>query len=248
MTENGPDSKRILDCAEGLLYFYGVIDLENLHREAASRQIDLPGHRQFQSILDEALAREDSSRELYFEDGLYCHKDVDDPRWLLEEQARRAGISYRPVSEREVRAVVKKEYPSLWHPSANMLSEQLQEQFGWSREETVRRISFAQLLLRNGVPHMQLVELFLEDIDYGTFEALQPVADMISDLARHTPQWILKGWTSQEILEQRSALQPAVPEEGPLLTAGPAADRSEPCPCGSGKAYKQCCGAPAGKR
>lgn len=254
MPRNKPDKERILDCTEGLLYFYGVIDFENLYNEVAGKQSGSLSRRRLKSILDQELANKGSSREIFLEDGLYCHGDVEYPRWLLEEQEKRAEISYRPVTDEEVRRVLDRRHTSFWPPAAEKLSEQLRTQFGWSGKEVARRISFAQYLLKNGAPQMQLVELFLEDLDFGSFDELQPIIDLISDLANNTPQWILKGWTSHEIFEryEKPALRPlpAVPfepgEKQLRIKDSSKIDRNEPCPCGSGKKYRKCCGAPVG--
>ncbi len=255
MPEKEPDRRRILNWVEGLLYFYGVIDFENLYKEVAKRRGAALSRQQFKSILDQELEKQDSSREIFFEDGLYCHGEADYPRWLLEEQEKRTGIGYRPVTEKEVHLVVNRQYTLLWSPATKKLNEQLQKKFGWSEKEAVRRISFAQFLLKNGAPQMQLVELFLEDLDFGSFDALQPIANLISDLANHTPQWILKGWSSREIFErfEKPALRPLpavlfAPEEEQLrIDDTIKVGRNEPCPCGSDKKYKKCCGAPAGE-
>lgn len=50
-----------------------------------------------------------------------------------------------------------------------------------------------------------------------------------------TPKWVLLGNSSEEIARQEEAArQPYV--------AQPKVGRNDPCPCGSGKKYKQCCG------
>lgn len=50
-----------------------------------------------------------------------------------------------------------------------------------------------------------------------------------------TPKWILLGNSSEEITRQEEAArQPYVSQ--------PKVGRNDPCPCGSGKKYKQCCG------
>ncbi len=47
---------------------------------------------------------------------------------------------------------------------------------------------------------------------------------------------------------QQAALQQSMPEENPRAPAltpvrsGPKVGRNDPCPCGSGKKYKKCCG------
>lgn len=70
---------------------------------------------------------------------------------------------------------------------------------------------------------------------------LKSAADMKSAMEclitflNETPKWILLGNSSEEIARQEEAArQPYV--------AQPKVGRNDPCPCGSGKKYKQCCG------
>ena len=37
--------------------------------------------------------------------------------------------------------------------------------------------------------------------------------------------------------------QPAPPPPGTVVRTGPKVSRNDPCPCGSGKKFKRCCGA-----
>ena len=37
--------------------------------------------------------------------------------------------------------------------------------------------------------------------------------------------------------------EPAEPVSAPVLSRGPRIGRNDPCPCGSGKKFKKCCGA-----
>jgi len=46
-------------------------------------------------------------------------------------------------------------------------------------------------------------------------------------------------------LERRKPLDPNLAQNGPGLGRGARVGRNDPCPCGSGKKYKKCCGAAA---
>ncbi len=258
MSQNKPDKKRILSYVNGLLYFYGVMNFENLYRAVADRLAGGLSRQYFKNILDIELKKDDTPYDFIFDNNLYCHYDVEDPHRVLEEQRKRAEIDCRPVTNKEVRLVVNKQYPSLWHPAVKKLSRQLQEQFGWTKDEAMMKILFGQSMIKNDMPHMQLVEYFLEDLNFGSFEELQPFINMVNDMTNHTPQWILKGWTPLEVFEryEKHTLQPlpAAPFDFKESQVGekatPKVGRNEPCPCGSGKKFKKCCGAtaPAGDR
>jgi hypothetical protein len=252
MSQNKPDKKRILSYVNGLLYFYGVMDFESLYRVVADRLAGGLSRPYFKNILDIELKKDDTPYDFIFDNNLYCHYDVENPHRVLEEQRKRAEIACRPVTDKEVRLVVNKQYPSLWHPAVIKLSRQLQKQFGWTKDEAMMKILFGQSMIKNDMPHMQLVEYFLEDLNFGSFEEVQPFINMVNDMANHTPQWILKGWTPLEVFEryEKHTLQPlpAAPfdfkESQARKKATPKVGRNEPCPCGSGKKFKKCCGQP----
>lgn len=64
---------------------------------------------------------------------------------------------------------------------------------------------------------------------------MKKAMELLIRFLNETPKWILLGNSSEEISRQEAvARQPYV--------AQPKVGRNDPCPCGSGKKYKQCCG------
>lgn len=55
---------------------------------------------------------------------------------------------------------------------------------------------------------------------------------LIGDYNNTLPQWVLKGYTPEEVAN--------MPRQSVVRT-GRKIGRNEPCPCGSGKKYKNCC-------
>lgn len=106
--------------------------------------------------------------------------------------------------------MVNKQYSSLWHPTVKTLSRQLQEQFGYTKDNAMMKVLLGQTMLNNGMPHLQLVEYFLYDLEFDSFDELQPFINLVNGMANNTPQWILRGWTSFEVFEryEKHNLQP----------------------------------------
>lgn len=67
-----------------------------------------------------------------------------------------------------------------------------------------------------------------------TEEKVREILPLLIDLANHTRKWSNCGYTPEEI-HQRSLRSRSVRQ-------GKKIGRNEPCPCGSGKKYKKCCG------
>lgn len=73
--------------------------------------------------------------------------------------------------------------------------------------------------------------------------------DMIGELNNNTRKWSLKGHKSCDIKGISPVRMPHVQEKQPVKTvniepvrATKKVGRNDPCPCGSGKKYKKCCG------
>jgi uncharacterized protein YecA (UPF0149 family) len=58
------------------------------------------------------------------------------------------------------------------------------------------------------------------------------------------PKWVLKGHSPESLSrEKNKQLMPSPKAEVYELKTGKKIGRNDPCPCGSGKKYKKCCGA-----
>ena len=68
---------------------------------------------------------------------------------------------------------------------------------------------------------------------------LEILTNMISEIYDTTRQWEIKGYTPQEFAQIQAGLNVNSPQQAPeKIKIG----RNAPCPCGSGKKYKKCCG------
>jgi preprotein translocase subunit SecA len=81
--------------------------------------------------------------------------------------------------------------------------------------------------------------IFSDEVCLNAVDELQVLADLIMDVWNNTPQWSLKGWSLREAREQfGEAWRVSTDAKNKAKKIG----RNEPCPCGSGKKYKKCCG------
>jgi hypothetical protein len=79
-------------------------------------------------------------------------------------------------------------------------------------------------------------------LEFADLDSIQACMEKVIHLMNDTRQWILKGYTSNELFEQEKKLlkpiQTLPTKPGEKKKIG----RNDPCPCGSGKKYKKCCG------
>ncbi len=262
MPKKLPDEKRILDYVNGLLYYYGILDFDILY-SMVSGNIPLESGLVLEphilaAILNEEACVEgitkDSPYQFVYDEGLFIHFDVEDAEWVLDELEERDDIPYRPVSEKEARLVTEAKFPSLWPDAVQELYRHLQKKYGYTRREALEIIIDSQDMLRNNLPPGELIEDLIAEKDFQGLEELQGLIHLVNEMANHTPLWILKGWTPHEIQHQqhkstsRMGNFPLQPGKGPgekeQKNTVPKVGRNEPCPCGSEKKYKKCCGAP----
>jgi len=88
------------------------------------------------------------------------------------------------------------------------------------------------------------------DIAFESLEQVDEVIQIVRDFANNTRIWENNGYTPKEIFEkfEKPYLKPLLKE--PYLFNEPNSEntkkkqkvgRNDPCPCGSGKKYKNCC-------
>lgn len=78
---------------------------------------------------------------------------------------------------------------------------------------------------------------FLEEAKPSTRALMEHLSRLALTLINHIPQWSNKGYSACQARDLFTS------EPKPLLmTGGIKISRNDPCPCGSGKKYKKCCG------
>ena len=89
----------------------------------------------------------------------------------------------------------------------------------------------------------QVLEFLQSQMDIADLELLKAFMAHIMILHNTTRQWELKGYTPDELSASRSGKAAASAKADVIdLTTRKSVGRNDPCPCGSGKKYKKCCG------
>lgn len=78
----------------------------------------------------------------------------------------------------------------------------------------------------------ELIEIFSRSVGFDSEAQVRTLIDFVRDYSNSVPKWLLKGSSPVELFKPPS-LMPFIPQK---------AQRNDPCPCGSGKKYKNCCG------
>lgn len=79
----------------------------------------------------------------------------------------------------------------------------------------------------------------LEDNGFVPDEAhMRKLLDLLMNMSNALPNWMNNGWAPNELHEAYTGKKVFYNEDGSIMKVG----RNDPCPCGSGKKYKKCCG------
>ncbi|QGS69357.1 hypothetical protein CV093_16855 [Oceanobacillus sp. 143] len=95
---------------------------------------------------------------------------------------------------------------------------------------------------KNDYTSNDILQYLGDVLELKSFETVQMLMDQLINLMNNTRKWILKGHTSMELSPNRNQ---ALPNSISNQKAGKKKvkiGRNDPCPCGSGKKYKKCCG------
>lgn len=120
-------------------------------------------------------------------------------------------------------------------------------------DEEINEIAMQITNMINADSKPTLIVQYLQSwMEFPSFEFVQQLTARIMELYNNTRQWVLKGHTPNELFqEERKFLKPLPSEPFKMvqpdskvidLSTRTKVGRNDPCPCGSGKKYKKCCG------
>ena len=238
----------ISEAAAAAVELYGAIPfnafMDMLHDYGIT---DMP-HDLAYSSLEELLAQEGAEDGVYKLDGEYlvhAWLTEDDEAELLDECKGRVKAVPRKVFPKDgFLEFADPAYTDLPQPWAK-LREFIEQDLPWL---CASGLDFESLfvefrgIIKLNYPLKEYMELFYEiGIDFQELDRANVFVKLIQDIHNSTRLWGNCGFTPLELAKEHigaasSAMQMPSSKESP--------GRNSPCPCGSGKKYKYCCGAP----
>lgn len=173
------------------------------------------------------------------QDGV-CHLALEDVDWLEHEKKLRADLPAVRLTYEQVRAAGLREH--ILTPEAAKLLGYLvggcMVPLGMANK-FVRELYYAAQTTDTHIGREmgQLLDAYEFKLNEGQ---LRGVIDRVMALANNMPLWILKGNTPTEagrIMQANRTIMGFGGNQRRVKKVG----RNEPCPCGSGKKYKNCC-------
>ena len=186
------------------------------------------------------------------EEQLCLRRDIPDRKKFSKEEAFSAGTM--PLS-------------IIPNPCLDELKEYMMKKLQYTEEKADSSLSYMWYVAQTVENPMPIINSMINR-QLSSMQELQEAIEIFMDYLNHSPRWLLKGYSSEEafVLFEKEKLKNNPPRivAGPNMKAagmevtpemqamvdnmfrtvptGHTVGRNDPCPCGSGKKYKKCCG------
>ncbi len=244
-----PMLDEIIMLSKGMLVYYGVLSYVELYGiiKKLSRNGSMEFHDFFRFIHYLGQFNPDWP---HLEGGIVCHPLLDEPDHIICEQNSRRNISYYELSYEDCRKASKTGFVFVQPQSSNLIKYYLSKGIDRDKAEGLAKNLYydSMLPMENAARALNLaIQNSLKYITFDGTKNIQNYLNLVQEFLNHTPDWLLKGYTSQQLFK-KSNLMPLPQnafgnkkenkEQRKVIDIG----RNMPCPCGSGKKYKHCCG------
>ncbi|MBU5488954.1 SEC-C domain-containing protein [Clostridium sp. MSJ-8] len=210
---------------DGLMAHYGVISGSDIYKilDEVKPKVLKEGYMEFYC---DYIFR---SYEVFTDAGYLIHPYAFAPEDIISEIHVRKNINY-DFNNIDYFVSLGKDYSFEYREKVTDVSRLLKAK-NVDDDRICNIIKKLVYYIKNDMGAMSLVEM-LQNNNIEIGESEDELVNAIAGVINNTPMWILKGLTSIELDRMRKTT--IVKEKTP--------GRNEPCPCGSGKKYKKCCG------
>ncbi|HHY10896.1 MAG TPA: hypothetical protein GX528_10100 [Firmicutes bacterium] len=225
----------IIRLTRGLLYYYGLLPQKTLLSKLESLLAE-----EIEADYLENLFRElNACLPGFYQEGHYVlDEQIEDAPYFLAEQERRA-LPYRHLDYSQVWAAGDDDYT----PDTPEMRALLSFVNRTSREYGKVLPIFVHFAAQLAVAQAEFVAALCKEFGFTSKKSVFKFNELFLKCYNVTPQWILRGHTPR----QAAAL---LSEKGVSKRTGRVyslatktrVGRNDPCPCGSGKKFKRCCG------
>lgn len=238
---------QLIRLVTGMLAYYGVLDTIELWKMVA------PHHRTEMSAQE--FDRFVSSRADFaggWQIGPYGIADeaVVDPEGIVREHRSRSELPYYPFTTEQLLEAGVPDFIDR-NLSYRSFVNFIMGHYSVAKEEADEVVAELTFQIQNGDPPSMLIEFLQERFDMSEREIAEGFVGHLTELNNNTRLWVLKGHTPNELspaLPSRPSMERREPKRtnsaGNVIdiATGRKIGRNDPCPCGSGKKFKKCCG------
>lgn len=227
----------VVRLAAGILYYYGVLNYDQLF---AKVKLYLEENDTFKFVDFTQVMFNGScwQRNFQISEQLMYYYTVMNPESIVAAQAR-AGVGFAKLSYTKVYEAGEENYIEAT-PAYKALAQFFMKAYGRDVLQAANIVGEITILLQNG-GKMKDALGYIESLGNPTVaEAQDNLAPLLIAFHNSLRLWIFKGHTPEEMVSGKLDAEETAFDslaEGRKKKMG----RNDPCACGSGKKYKNCC-------
>lgn len=250
----------------GALNIYGVLtksELKAILKECLELTDD--GSGMFNHIYPNSIALQMQKVDGYCGDDedFFLSPFVHDFGYILKERKKRKEIATLKHFDRYVlQKAGGMPVPFIPNVAVDELLETLQNNMGLTEDEAYfEAFLLWRMVQEEDVEETDIIQTLMgsnSEAGFKDIKEVNEVMQVVIDYLNHAPRWIFRGHSPADIQKPLTSAPTIIPEpnmrrmgytqEAAQRIADEAwanrtkVGRNEPCPCGSGKKYKNCCG------
>lgn len=212
---------------DGLMIHYGMLNGSEVYKLLTEGDSDFINKEDLDFYLNYIFR----SYEAFKDANALIHPYVLVPEDIYGEIAARPNVPY-DYNNFDYLIKLGEDFKSCWNDNVKKLRKVLLVN-GIEEDNVDSIITELIFYIKNEIGTMSIVDLLEKrgvEFKEGS-EQCEELVTAVADVYNSTPIWTLKGTTPLELEERR---KPVHIEKK--------IGRNDPCPCGSGKKYKKCCG------
>ncbi|WP_281975034.1 YecA family protein [Halobacillus litoralis] len=227
-----------IQLTSGMLHYYGYLnhsDLLSLLEKYTDTEVESLRYFRvisaYQSLHGGIVSANDG----------YADLEVDDFTVLKEEQKKRSELSFYPFTKKQLlQTGAGRIGPS---EAMEPFLQVMQANYDIKGEEREEIAGLYESMIKEDYNMKELLEDVQEMFEIPSVEVLKEMTDSLIFANNHTRLWMLKGYKPTELSRGNKSEAADEKKSNILPFQQPKKiGRNNPCPCGSGKKYKKCCG------
>ncbi|GAA3408120.1 SEC-C metal-binding domain-containing protein [Paenibacillus hodogayensis] len=241
LSETARQNTETITLAQGMLHYYGMMSVTELLDRLKPLVETESETWKTMLVLEQAS---EYYRLMRIDGETIMHGRAWNTELIRKELEQRPTVSLYPFTKEQL---LRAGAPGFLDRSANhaALVGLLLSHYNISAEEADSQVEDIVYSIRNGGALGSLMQLLQSRFEIHDLALVQQLMEHLVILYNATRQWILKGYAPSELSPSRNAPARPVPAKGGTVidfTTRKKVGRNDPCPCGSGKKFKKCCG------
>lgn len=219
----------VMRLAAGLVYYYGIMDYDQLFAKVKDYvEADL----EFADFIGIIFNGGCWYHHIVAGQHELMHESLMNPEALVEAQKKQGNLEYAVFPYDKVYDAGQEGYVEST-AAYRALAQYLMQKKNLDVLQAAEAVKSITIIMQNGYGMKEIVG-FLADhnLRMSNMQETEELYGLIGRFNRNLPLWMLKGYTPSQ-LEQ-------LPKRT-VVREGQKIGRNDPCPCGSGKKYKNCC-------